>query len=105
MYITLVKEELCDGQLQPGDLLVYSERGYDLVRVLRLDAGAIGMAALDGKTEVIYPCDTPSVAARMAVKLIACLHHHRPVSDPPPAPPSAGPRSDPSARPILHLLK
>jgi len=56
MYVFLVIEDCCNGLLEAGDLVVYSERGYERFRGLPMSlGGAIGIAALDGKIECLHP--------------------------------------------------
>ena len=100
MYVFLVLEECCNGLLQPGDLLIYSDRGYERFRCVPLDAGAVGMATLDGKLDCIHPAEAVSLEARAALKLASAVSNLRPG----PAVPASAPAGPPALR-LLRLLK
>lgn len=102
--VFLVKQACCGGELQPGDLLVHTARGFQRIRLVHLDSGAVGMADLDGNLEALFPAgDITDLEARAAVNLISSVERLLP-SAPPPFGPGAPP-GRPTGRPSLRLLK
>lgn len=102
MYVFLVEEDCCDGQLKRGDVVVHSERGYECFRYLPLHLGAaVGLAALDGKLQCIYPSDVISLEAHAVLKLAAAVAPYLPVA--PAVEPAA--RTGSGTHPYLRKLK
>lgn len=111
MYVWLALEDCCDGAIEAGDLVVYSDRGFERFRGLPLAlGGAIGIAAIDGKLECLHPVshDVADLKIHELLKLASSLGPYlasRPSSVS--AAGEAGPHDRGSLVPLprLHLLK